>query len=346
MPLTITGASANWGLAAQVAAPTAARIAGAGGGAQANATSLILANASASWNLLPLIPTTAQLNATSGPTQSNANALIIVSAAASWNITNRLLQPGIGVQRGAGGGTQANATGLIVVGAATSWNLAARILAASFTFTIAPDGFSVLFTSTSGDAPDSSAWDFGDGNSGSGAGPTHIYADIAPFTVTLTVTRTRGFEVAPISSRISRIVTIVATAQPDESMDDVLNLEVGFHAYEPLRNQSADIGENVSFYNGVVNLPAGQLASLLFFAPSQTIRVRQVTATGTGDGLFKLLLNGQVIEVKRSYATQRNVRFDIEDELKLTVNDSLEVQVTNTSSASQSYDGAVLGRTL
>jgi PKD repeat protein len=208
------------------------------------------------------------------------------------------------------------------------------------------DGFTVLFTSTAGDAPEAHSWDFGDGTAGAGPTTTHVYGLIQPFTVTLNVTRTRGFEAAPVSSTATQVVTISAAAQPDESVEDVLNLEVGFHAYEPVRVQDADVGENVSFYNGVPNLPSGQITSLLFFSPSQTIRVRQVTATGTGDGLFRLLLNGQVIDVKRSYATQRNIRFDIEDEIKLTVNDTLEIQVVNTSAASQSYDGALLGRTL
>lgn len=57
-------------------------------------------------------------------------------------------------------------------------------------------------------------------------------------------------------------------------------------------------------------------------------------------------MNGQTIDVKRSYATQRNIRFDIDEELKLTATDTLEVRVTNTSAATQSYDGALLGRTL
>src|SRR5581483_10570043 len=234
----------------------------------------------------------------------------------------------------------------IVVNASASWTLASGIFAASFTYALAPDGFTILATSTSGDSPDSFAWDWGDGNAGGGPTPTHVFSNFGAYVVALTITRMRGFESAPLTSKASQVVTVALVAQPDESLDEVLNLEVGLHAYEPMRTSASDVGENVSFWNEVLNLPSGQLASLLVYAPTVTIRIRQVTATGTGDGLFKLLLNGQVIDVKRSYATLRNVRFDLEEDLKLTVNDSLEVQVTNTSAASASYDGALLGRTL
>ncbi|MFA5862430.1 MAG: PKD domain-containing protein [Candidatus Thermoplasmatota archaeon] len=346
MPLTIANASTNWALAGQISAPTSGQQVGAGGPAQANATALIIVNASTSWGIRLLIPTTAQLGATLGPTQGYASSLILVNQTISWNISSRIVQPKVTAQRGAGGATQPNASALIVTGATTSWDLRSRLFAASFTFALSADGFTVLFTSTSGDAPDALSWDFGDGNSGSGTPVSHIYGNIGDFMATLTLTRNRGFERAPLASSSSRTVTIPASAQPDESVDDVLNLEVGRHAYEPLRDQAADVGDNVSFFNEVLNLPAGQLQTLLFFTPARTIRVRQVTATGTGDGLFKLILNSQVIDVKRSYATQRNVRFDIEEGLKLAATDTLEVRVTNSSGLTQSYEGALLGRTL
>lgn len=308
---------------------------------------LSIVTTGANWSLSTTLPTSAQLSATLGPSQGYTSGLVLVSVAASWSIAGaQLVQPRISAQRGAGGAAQDLAANLIVVGAAVTWNLRARLLAAAFTVTISADGFSALFSSTTGDAPEAFTWDFGDGSAGSGPTPAHIYAAPGLYVVTLKATRTRGFESASITSAASRSVTISLLAQPDESLDDVLNLEAGRHAYEPLRTQAADVGENVSFFNQVVNLPAGSLASLLFFTPAQTIRIRQVTATGSGDGLFRLILNGQVIDAKRSYATQRNIRFDLEEGIKLGPTDTLEVQVQNTSAAPQTFDGALVGRTL
>lgn len=346
MPLAITTTGASWSLAARIAAPTSAQLAGVGGPAQSLVTGLLVVNAGASWKLAPLIPTTGQLSAALGPGQGYTGTLILVGVGADWKLAGRIAQPKLSAQRGAGGPAQANATGLIVVGTAASWNLAARLFAARFTFTISSEGVSVAFASSTGDSPETFAWDFGDKTTGEGAMPAHVYSEFGSYVVTLTARRTRGFEKTPLESKASRTVEIVAAAQPDESLADVLNLEVGFHAYEPIRDHPADAGENVSFHNQVLNLAVGQLASLLFFTPAQAMRVRQVTVTGSGDGLFKLILNGRIIDVKRTYATQRNVRFDIEEGLKLTVNDTLEVQVTNASTLAQSYDAAILGRTV
>lgn len=344
MSLAIANATSNWQLSPQTLA--GGHVQGEGGPNQSHAQSLVFFGTTANWGLLPLVPTIATLDPNFGNPQAYASSFLLFGTSVIWNITTPLVQPKITVQRGTGGPTQPPALSLIVLSASANWTLAARLLRASFTHTFAPDGFAVQFTSTSGGNPDAFQWDFGDGEAGGGQTVTHVYGAVQSFTVTLTVSRVRGFESTPLAATVSAVVTIAATAQPDETVDDVLNLEVGHHAYEPLRNQDSDIGENVGFYNSVVNLPAGQLASLLFYVPARTIRVRQVTATGTGDGLFKLILNGQILDVKRSYATQRNVRFDLEDELKLTATDVLEVLVTNTSQNRQSYDGALLGRTL
>lgn len=344
MPLSIENAALTWAIVPQ--APTTGQQAGEGGPAQPLASTLILSGAGAAWNLATLVPTTAQMDSTIGPSQGYSSGFVLSGQSIGWTLTTQIAQPSISAQRGPGGQAQANTAALIVTAADTSWTLGARLFAARFSYTLAADGFSVQFTSSSGDAPEILAWDFGDGTSGGGTPANHIYSDFATFTATLTVTRSRGFEAAPLASSASQEVVIPATAKPDESIDEVLNIEMGRHAYEPLRVAASDVGDNVSFFNEVLNLSAGQIQTLLFFTPARTIRVRQVTATGTGDGLFKLILNSQVIDAKRSYATQRNVRFDIEEGLKLSPTDTLEVRVTNSSGLTQSYEGALLGRTL
>lgn len=51
-----------------------------------------------------------------------------------------------------------------------------------------------------GDLPLTYAWDFGDGTTGTGAKPSHTYADSGHFTVTLTVTDTTGLTSAPATT--------------------------------------------------------------------------------------------------------------------------------------------------
>ena len=64
--------------------------------------------------------------------------------------------------------------------------------------TIAFDGR--LSSDPQGDLPLTYAWDFGDGSTGTGANPTHAYATDGVYTVTLTVTDSKGNESNPATA--------------------------------------------------------------------------------------------------------------------------------------------------
>ncbi len=86
-----------------------------------------------------------------------------------------------------------------------------RALAVSFTFAPSPPsiGRAVTFrgTATGGVGPYAFSWDFGDGNTGSGATPTHVYAQPGTFLVTLMVTDSAPL---PATSVIAQMLTVSA----------------------------------------------------------------------------------------------------------------------------------------
>ncbi|MFD4422845.1 PKD domain-containing protein [Agromyces sp. NPDC058484] len=94
-------------------------------------------------------------------------------------------------------------------------------------FTAVATGLAVAFDATGSDDPDgtiaSYAWDFGDGQTGTGATPTHTYADGGTYTVGLTVTDDDG---ATGSTSQSVVVTAPPPGTPlatDEFERNVVN---------------------------------------------------------------------------------------------------------------------------
>ncbi|MEO7016865.1 MAG: PKD domain-containing protein, partial [Leifsonia sp.] len=84
---------------------------------------------------------------------------------------------------------------------------------AAFTSTVT--NLSVAFDASSSSDPDgtvaSYAWDFGDGATGTGVKPTHVYATAGTFTVTLTVTDNLGLAGTPVQHPVT---TVNAPNQP------------------------------------------------------------------------------------------------------------------------------------
>ncbi|WP_223692385.1 LamG domain-containing protein [Leifsonia poae] len=78
---------------------------------------------------------------------------------------------------------------------------------AAFTSTVS--NLSVAFDGSGSADPDgtvaSYAWDFGDGTTGTGVNPTHVYATAGAFTVTLTVTDNLGLAGTPVQHQVTTV---------------------------------------------------------------------------------------------------------------------------------------------
>jgi large repetitive protein len=88
------------------------------------------------------------------------------------------------------------------------------------------EGHTVTFDGTGSSDPDSDAltyaWDFGDGSAGTGASPSHVYADNGSYTVTLTVSDGTLIGVATTTASIANVAPVVgalsnATLQPGQA---------------------------------------------------------------------------------------------------------------------------------
>ena len=82
--------------------------------------------------------------------------------------------------------------------------LPSSVLAASFTYSPASpvEGHAVQFTDTSTGSPTSWQWDFGDGGTSTAQNPSHTFASVSSYTVTLAVSNSSG------SDSLSKIVNV------------------------------------------------------------------------------------------------------------------------------------------
>lgn len=139
-------------------------------------------------------------------------------------------------------------------------------LTASFTFNPASPapGQAVQFTDTSEGSPDSWQWDFGDGTTSTVQNPTHIFSEVATYTVSLTVRSGSDFDQTSRTLMASDASTII----PPNRMADWSGAGVpgGTAQYRPGGANARPQGVNVLNYGAI---SGGQVDCTAAFANAQ-----------------------------------------------------------------------------
>ena len=135
-------------------------------------------------------------------------------------------------------------------------------------------GSLVLFTDTSGGAPTSWSWDFGDGTHATEQNPGHVYTAAGPFTVRLTATNASG----------SASTTVALTVTPETvlRLNAAHTFDLALTARDPRTGNTGVgkvIGQNDVY--GYFSLP-----TLSGNAGNPEIIVKMVDATGIGQNYW------------------------------------------------------------
>jgi len=159
---------------------------------------------------------------------------------------------------------------------------------------VADEGSAVSFDGTASIDPDggplSYSWDFGDGNSGSGATPSHTYADNGDFTATLTVTDDEGAPSASASATVTiSNVAPIPSADPDPTVDLGVELvfSVGFSdpgVNDASWNWDIDWGDGSAHSTGAATIQGDFTAAHTYTSAGDHTLTFQVTDKDSGLG--------------------------------------------------------------
>ena len=145
-------------------------------------------------------------------------------------------------------------------------------------------GIAIIFDGSGSNDPDGTiadyAWDFGDGNTGTGVSPTHIYATDDVFTVTLTVTDDVGAPSAPVDTTATvALGNQPPVADPNGPYTGTEGVPVSFDGTGSLDPDGIIVAYDWDFGDGTVVLDAGPTPTHSYAAPG----LYNVTLTVTDD---------------------------------------------------------------
>jgi PKD repeat protein len=153
-------------------------------------------------------------------------------------------------------------------------------------------GSLVLFADTSGGAPTSWSWDFGDGTHATEQNPGHVYASPGPFTVHLTATNASG--------TASATMDLTVTPESVLRLNAVHSFDLTLSARDPRTGNTGVgkvIGQNDVY--GYFSLP-----TLSGNAGNPEIIVKMVDATGIGQNYW--VFYGAMTDLEFTLAVQEN----------------------------------------
>lgn len=122
------------------------------------------------------------------------------------------------------------------------------------------------------------------------------------------------------------------------SMTDAIdaNVDHSVAIYEPTSNV-VDSAENVLISPLVVS-------SILSHTALIDFKLMNATATGTADGIYRLMLNGVMISKKRTSWTSRNADFNFERQgINIAVGDVIDITVEHEESQDKTFDASIVG---
>ena len=100
-------------------------------------------------------------------------------------------------------------------------------------------------------------------------------------------------------------------------------------------------GESKYVYNEVSSVGLGDITIINYTVLVGTGNdLTRINCSGENIGVYRLLINDVVIDKKRSYYTDYNVKFDL-NEIEVTESDNVKIIVENKNSSSASFNATL-----
>jgi len=268
-----------------------------------------------------------------------------------WIATSEILSvvPDSDVTSGSGGVSQPLLDDVLVNGWIAASSLNQGVVNAAFTHSVPDpvfDPLTVRFdaTSSSGFADPVYIWSI-EGAEYGGATVEHEFGDFGTYSVTLTIVDLAG--IGLIDDSTQNVTVADEREQPIESIEEVLNLTLGRHGYEPHKvGLAVDPDAAIRVYgDGVVN--AASSLDLITHEVPRFSTLRNILVGGDTDAVYRVYVNDvQVVPKRRIYRHHRDVDILGGATIPLRERDVVRVQVTNEGGGSSEFEASIHGEAI